>query len=98
MTMTAVPTLRYCRIFSDDSSILGVRKVLRCRVPYRGRAPLPRKGCAPAPRTPPVKAKNRAEQCLLEEDSTRSSWTSLVSGVPDALYARDVRTRYEGLY
>ena len=61
--------------FSDDSSILGVRKVLRCRVPYRGRAPLPRKGCAPAPRTPPVKARNRAEQCLLEEDSTRSSWT-----------------------
>ena len=61
--------------FSDDSSILGVRKVLRRRVPYRGRAPLPMKGCAPAPRTPPVKARNRAEQCLLEEDSTRSSWT-----------------------
>ena len=66
--------------FSDDSSILGVRKVLRCRVPYRGRAPLPRKGCAPAPRTPPVKAKNRAEQCLLEEDSTRSSWTRWSQG------------------
>ena len=66
--------------FSDDSSILGVRKVLRCRVPYRGRAPLPRKGCAPAPRTPPVKAKNRAEQCLLEEDSTRSSWTRWCQG------------------
>ena len=61
--------------FSDDSSILGVRKVLRRRVPYRGRAPLPMKGCAPSPRTPPVKARNRAEQCLLEEDSTRSSWT-----------------------
>ena len=66
--------------FSDDSSILGVRKVLRCRVPYRGRAPLPRKGCAPAPRTPPVKAKNRAEQYLLEEDSTRSSWTRWSQG------------------
>ena len=66
--------------FSDDSSILGVRKVLRCRVPYRGRVPLPRKGCAPAPRTPPVKAKNRAEQCLLEEDSTRSSWTHWSQG------------------
>ena len=48
--------------FSDDSSILGVRKVLRRRVPYRGRATLPTKGCAPAPRTPPVKARNRAEQ------------------------------------
>ena len=35
--------------FSDDSSILGIRKVLRRRVPYRGRAPLPMKGCAPAP-------------------------------------------------
>ena len=66
--------------FSDDSSILGVRKVLRCRVPYRGRAPSPRKGCAPAPRTPPVKAKNRAEQCLLEEDSTRSSWNRWCQG------------------
>ena len=29
--------------FSDDSSILGIRKVLRRRVPYRGRAPLPMK-------------------------------------------------------
>ena len=28
---------------SDDSSDLGIRKVLRRRVPYRGRAPLPRK-------------------------------------------------------
>ena len=60
--------------FSDDSSILGIRKVLRRRVPYRGRAPLPMKGCAPAPRTPPVKARNRAEQWLLEKDSTRSAW------------------------
>ena len=40
--------------FSHDSSILGVRKVLRRRVPYRGRGMLPTKGCAPAPRTPPV--------------------------------------------
>ena len=61
--------------FSDDSSILGVRKVLRRRVPYRGRRMLPAKGCAPAPRTPPVKARNRAEWWLFEEDSTRSHWT-----------------------
>ena len=60
--------------FSDDSSVLGIRKVLRRRVPYRGRAPLPLKGCARAPRTPPVTARNRAEQWLLEQDSTRSSW------------------------
>ena len=60
--------------FSDDSSVLGIRKVLRRRVPYRGRAPLPRKGCARAPRTPPVPARNRAEQWLLEKNSTRSSW------------------------
>ena len=61
--------------FSDDSSILGVRKVLRRRVPYRGRRMLPAKGCAPAPRTPPVKARNRAEWWLFEADSTRSHWT-----------------------
>ena len=61
--------------FSDDSSILGVRKVLRRRVPYRGRGILPTKGCAPAPRTPPVKARNRAEELLFENDSTRSVWT-----------------------
>ena len=61
--------------FSDDSSILGVRKVLRRRVPYRGRRMLPAKGCAPAPRTPPVKARNRAEEWLFVEDSTRSHWT-----------------------
>ena len=60
--------------FSDDSSVLGIRKVLRRRVPYRGRVPLPMKGCARAPRTPPVPARNRAEQWLLEQNSTRSSW------------------------
>ena len=60
--------------FSDDSSVLGIRKVLRCRVPYRGRAPSPRKGCARAPRTPPVPPRNRAEQEVLEHNSVRSSW------------------------
>ena len=35
--------------FSDDSSILGIRKVLRRRVPYRGRAPPSKKGCARPP-------------------------------------------------
>ena len=35
--------------FSDDSSIFGIRKVLRHRVPYRGRNPPLKKGCAPAP-------------------------------------------------
>ena len=70
--------------FSDDSSILGVRKVLRRRVPYRGRGILPTKGCAPAPRTPPVKARNRAEELLFEEDSTRSIWTRWSYGaLPD---------------
>ena len=60
--------------FSDDSSVLGIRKVLRCRVPYQGRAPSPRKGCARAPRTPPVPPRNRAEQEVLEHNSVRSSW------------------------
>ena len=60
--------------FSDDSSVLGIRKVLRRRVPYRGRAPSPRKGCARAPRTPPVPPRNRAEQLELEHNSIRSSW------------------------
>ena len=60
--------------FSDDSSVLGIRKVLRRRVPYRGRAPSPRKGCARAPRTPPVPPRNRAEQEVLEHNSVRSSW------------------------
>ena len=61
--------------FSDDSSVLGIRKVLRRRVPYRGRAPPPRRGCARAPRTPPVPPRNRAEQWLLEHNSIRTSWT-----------------------
>ena len=70
--------------FSDDSLILGVRKVLRRRVPYRGRGILPTKGCAPAPRTPPVKARNRAEELLFEEGSTRSVWTRWSYGaLPD---------------
>ena len=70
--------------FSDDSSILGVRKVLRRRVPYRGRGILPTKGCAPALRTPPVKARNRAEELLFEEGSTRSVWTRWSYGaLPD---------------
>ena len=60
--------------FSDDSSVLGIRKVLRRRVPYRGRAPSPRKGYARAPRTPPVLPRNRAEQWVLEHNSIRSSW------------------------
>ena len=81
--------------FSDDSSILGVRKVLRRRVPYRGRGLLRRKGCAPAPRTPPVKARNKAEEFLFKEDSTRSSWTRWSYGaLPDCtteLFARCVR-------
>ena len=61
--------------FSDDSSILGVRKVLRCRVPYRNQPILPTKGCAPVLRTPPVKARSRAEELLFEEGSTRSVWS-----------------------
>ena len=81
--------------FSDDSSILGVRKVLRRRVPYRGRGILRTKGCAPAPRTPPVKARNKAEEFLFEEDSTRSSWTRWSYGaLPDCTtesFARCVR-------
>ena len=70
--------------FSDDSSILGVRKVLRCRVPYRGQPILPTKGCAPVLRTPPVKARNRAEELLFEEGPTRSVWTRWAYGaLPD---------------
>ena len=68
--------------FSDDSSILGIRKVLRRRVPYRGRAPPSKKGCAPAPRTPPVKAKNRAERWQYEWNSTRARWTRWQYGPP----------------
>ena len=83
--------------FSDDSSILGVRKVLRRRVPYRGRGILPTKGCAPAPRTPPVKARNRAEELLFEKDSTRSVWTRWFLWVSAGLHGRDVRSRYQGL-
>ena len=70
--------------FSDDSSVLGIRKVLRRRVPYRGRAPSPRKGCARAPRTPPVPPRNRAEQEVLEHNSVRSSWRRWSDGwVPE---------------
>ena len=68
--------------FSDDSSILGIRKVLRRRVPYRGRAPPSKKGCAPAPRTPPVKAKNRAERWQYEWNSTRARWSRWQYGPP----------------
>ena len=68
--------------FSDDSSIFGIRKVLRRRVPYRGRAPPSKKDCAPAPRTPPVKAKNRAEQWQYERNSTRANWTRWQYGTP----------------
>ena len=78
--------------FSDDSSILGVRKVLRRRVPYRGRGILPTKGCAPAPRTPPVKARNRAEELLFEKGSTRSVWTRWSYGsLPDCTAESFVR-------
>ena len=68
--------------FSDDSSILGIRKVLRRRVPYRGRTPPSKKGCAPAPRTPPVKAKNRAERWQYEWNSTRAQYTRWQYGTP----------------
>ena len=78
--------------FSDDSSILGVRTVLRRRVPYRGRGYLPTKGCAPSPRTPPVKARNRAEELLFEKDSTRSVWTRWPYGsLPDCTAESFVR-------
>ena len=78
--------------FSDDSSILGVRKVLSRRVPYRGRGILPTKGCAPAPRTPPVKARNRAEELLFEKGSTRSVWTRWSYGsLPDCTAEAFVR-------
>ena len=68
--------------FSDDSSIFGIRKVLRRRVPYRGRTPPSKKGCAPAPRTPPVKAKNRAERWQYEWNSTRAQYTRWQYGTP----------------
>ena len=70
--------------FSDDSSILGVRKVLRCRIPYPVQPILPTKGCAPVLRTPPVKARSRAEELLFEEGSTRSVWSRWEYGtLPD---------------
>ena len=70
--------------FLDDSSILGVRKVLRCRVPYPKKPILPTKGCAPVLRTPPVKARSRAEELLFEEGSTRSVWSRWAYGaLPD---------------
>ena len=68
--------------FSDDSSIFGIRKVLRHRVPYRGRNPPSKKGCAPAPRTPPVKAKNHAERWQYEKNSTRAQYTRWQYGTP----------------
>ena len=82
--------------FSDDSSILGIRKVLRRRVPYRGRAPPPKKGCAPAPRTPPVQARNSAERWQYEWETTRAQWSRWQYGPPldreSPLFERFVRT------
>ena len=70
--------------FSDDSSVLGVRKVLRCRIPYPVQPILPTRGCAPILRTPPVKARRRAEELLFEEGSTRSAWSRWEYGtLPD---------------
>ena len=68
--------------FSDDSSIFGIRKVLRHRVPYRGRNPPLKKGCAPAPRTPPVKAKTHADRWQYERNSTRAQYTRWQYGTP----------------
>ena len=64
--------------FSDDSSILGIRKVLRRRV----RTPPSKKGCAPAPRTPPVKAKNGGERWQYEWNTTRAQYTRWLYGTP----------------
>ena len=68
--------------FSDDSSIFGIRKVLRNRVPYRGRKPQFKHGLAPAPRTPPVKAKTHAERWQYEKGTTRAQYTRWLYGTP----------------
>ena len=68
--------------FSDDSSIFGIRKVLRHRVPYRGRKPQFKHGFAPAPRTPPVKAKTHADRWQHEKNSTRAQYTRWLYGTP----------------
>ena len=68
--------------FSDDSSIFGIRKVLRHRVPYRGRKPQFKHGFAPAPRTPPVKAKTHAERWQYEKGTTRAQYTRWLYGTP----------------
>ena len=68
--------------FSDDSSIFGIRKVLRHRVPYRGRKPPLKHGYAPAPRTPPVKAKTHADRWQYEKNSTRAQYTRWLYGTP----------------
>ena len=68
--------------FSDDSSIFGIRKVLRHRVPYRGRKPQFKHGFAPAPRTPPVQAKTHADRWQHEKNSTRAQYTRWLYGTP----------------
>ena len=61
--------------FSDDSSELGVRQRLECRTPVPVQPILPTGDYAPIMRTPPVKARSRAEELLLEEGSTSSAWS-----------------------
>ena len=68
--------------FSDDSSIFGIRKVLRHRVPYRGRKPQFKHGFAPAPRTPPVQAKTHADRWQHEKNSNRAQYTRWLYGTP----------------
>ena len=50
--------------FSDDSSELGVGQQLECRTPVPVQ-----------PILPPVKARSWAEELLLDEDSTSSTWS-----------------------
>ena len=61
--------------FSDDSSELGVRQRLECRTPVPVQPILPTGDYAPILRTPPVKARGWAEELLLEEGSTSSTWS-----------------------
>ena len=84
---------------SDDSSILGIRRVLRHRVPYRGRTPCPKKGFPPAPQTPPVQPRNHADRWQFECESTRAKWSRWQYGPPlDCkwpLFERFIRTLTE---
>ena len=61
--------------FSDDSSELGVRQRLECRTPVPVQPILPTGDDAPILRAPPVKARSWAEELLLDEGLTSSSWS-----------------------